>query len=199
MPNHYTAEQKAEALRLYVDLGPAEAARQTGVPAGVVSKWGQRAGLVSETAELTARATETAKANREARKAALAEALLGDAEKLRARLWQPAKLTNWGSQSERVGSVTTTSTIYQEQEIAEPPYKDKLEILRSVATAIDKSQLLAGEATSRDEHVSAQQLERILNDAIPDPDARRRLALQVLEGGREGMGGEAGQQEAATS
>jgi hypothetical protein len=184
----WTAEQKEEALGIYVASGPAEASRQTGIPAGLVSKWAQRAGMVSKAAKATSRATETAKANREVRKALLAEALLEDGEKLRKQLWAPAKVHNWGTVSTREGNATTTTTEWQEHEIAEPTFADKRMILQAVATAIDKSQLLAGEATSRSEQVSTTELEKALSDAIPDPAARRRLALSVLPRNVEGVG-----------
>src|SRR5204862_2492768 len=58
----YTEEQRAEALKLYAEVGPAEAARRLPfeVSAATVRKWASRAGLRSERASRTRAATEAA-------------------------------------------------------------------------------------------------------------------------------------------
>lgn len=43
----WTAEQKAEALRLYADVGSGEAARRTGIPQPTISSWARRNGVQS--------------------------------------------------------------------------------------------------------------------------------------------------------
>lgn len=41
----YTEEQKAKALRLYVEVGPCEAARRTGIPKASIIRWAKAAGF----------------------------------------------------------------------------------------------------------------------------------------------------------
>lgn len=43
----YPAEVRAEALRVYAEHGPAEAARRTGARSGTIRRWAFRAGVTS--------------------------------------------------------------------------------------------------------------------------------------------------------
>jgi len=45
--SRYTAEQRAQALWLYSQVGPAEAARQTGVNPGTLRSWAHRTGAAT--------------------------------------------------------------------------------------------------------------------------------------------------------
>lgn len=56
----YTADQKAEALRLYQEQGPAAASRATSIPKGTIVSWARRQGLQSDGAAKTKAATEAA-------------------------------------------------------------------------------------------------------------------------------------------
>src|SRR4051794_39354750 len=58
----HSDEQKAQALAIYRDHGPAEAARQTGINKGTIGWWAHRAGLKSVGAARTRAATESAQA-----------------------------------------------------------------------------------------------------------------------------------------
>src|SRR3954452_9402014 len=40
----YTAAERERALGLYMEVGPAEAGRETGIPSATIRKWAQRAG-----------------------------------------------------------------------------------------------------------------------------------------------------------
>lgn len=51
----YTPEQRREALELYREHGPAEAARRCGIASGTIRQWALKSGLTSERAK-TARA-----------------------------------------------------------------------------------------------------------------------------------------------
>lgn len=44
-PHKYTDKQRDEALRTYVELGPAETSKQHGIAKGTVASWAKRAGL----------------------------------------------------------------------------------------------------------------------------------------------------------
>lgn len=76
----YTEEQKAEALRIYENEGPSEAARQTGIPKGTIAAWGKRTGVQTYAAQNTREATEVAQANNAERRANLVKRLYGVAE-----------------------------------------------------------------------------------------------------------------------
>jgi transposase-like protein len=50
----YTDEERTKALDLYLEHGPAEAGRRTGISARTIATWARRAGLKSESAAKTA-------------------------------------------------------------------------------------------------------------------------------------------------
>lgn len=129
----WPADIRERALALYVEHGPAEASRQTGVPIGTVAAWAHRKGVQSNAPDTLARAREALKLTREVRVAQLAEDLLVIAQERAKRLRQ---------------SITADS----ERELA-----------TVIGLAIDKSQLLAGAATSRIEHIEAEQLAAVDN------------------------------------
>lgn len=63
------------------------------------------------------------------RRAKLMVDLLEDAEKLRARLWAPAKVFGFGGKDYS----------YVEHAVTEPPFKDKQNLMISIGIAVDKS------------------------------------------------------------
>lgn len=81
----YNPEQKAKALDLHEKLGPAEAARQTGIPKNTIASWAKRGGVQTVAVANTAAAVEMAKLTREASREELRDELLASArERLRA-------------------------------------------------------------------------------------------------------------------
>lgn len=163
-----TAAQKAEALRLYAEHGPAEAGRRTGIRSRTITEWARRAGVVDTRRQTITAAVETAKLTLAQQRAQLAADLLDDARKLRASIWNPMMAFHWGTTSERLdrGGVLT-STEFFEHEIGQPTPNDQKNLLLAAAIAIDKSNLLAGEATSRTEHLNAEEAVRRLADEFP--------------------------------
>jgi hypothetical protein len=81
-PGSYTREQRAEALKLYAEHGPAEASRRTGIKRSTISKWASRAGVCSERAERTRKATEAALETYAERRARLGAKCAAEAEAL---------------------------------------------------------------------------------------------------------------------
>lgn len=143
----WPAELRERALRLYQELGPSEASRQTGVPKQTIASWGRRSGVhTNAPTQQTAAAVEAARATREQRVARLAENLLSDAEKLRGFLWEPVTLT------------TLSGELFKREY---PAFKDQKDLLLAVAIAVDKSQLLAGHATARVETIEPEQVATI--------------------------------------
>lgn len=149
MRRSFSPEERSQALRLYAEVGPSEAARRTGIGRSTITSWATRQGIAADAPDRIARAGEVAKAHRDLRKAELAEKLLEDAHRLREQLWAPAQVHHWGTTSEREGGVVTTSTEFMEQEIAEPTFGDKRSILQALAVAVDKSMALAGEVVGK--------------------------------------------------
>src|SRR5437773_8581297 len=67
-PRSYTSEQRVEALRLYREVGPAEAGRRLDIPPGTVRKWAQRAGASAPRAARIAAAVKAAQLSRDQRR-----------------------------------------------------------------------------------------------------------------------------------
>lgn len=79
--------------------------------------------------EETRQATEAKKADAASRRAALALAMLADAERMREQLWASCKIYNFGGRDNS----------YNEMTVAEPPFADKLKIMQSVNIAVEKA------------------------------------------------------------
>ena len=60
-PKSYSDGDKAEALALYVEKGPREASRQTGIPVRTITRWAAARGLSTEVETKTAAATAAAR------------------------------------------------------------------------------------------------------------------------------------------
>lgn len=137
----YTAEQKAEALEVYVTDGPSAAAERFGMTKGCVTKWAKAAGLETVANERTRAATETVVANGQARRAALAE-----------RLWAVAE--------KAVGI-----------ELSKLEKADLRDVVGARTRAIHDAQLLTGDATSRSETIVTDTIDREiarLSEAMAD-------------------------------
>lgn len=71
----YTDQERARALELYREHGPAEAERRCGVPKKTISSWAARAGVQTDAPERTRAAIEQARLGWEQRRAGLADRL----------------------------------------------------------------------------------------------------------------------------
>lgn len=83
-------------------------------------------GLSNATRTQTHAATAARLADARARRATLRSDLLGDAERLRAQLWKPTVVFNFGGKE----------NTYEEHTLPEPPFADKQRITTSVSTLI---------------------------------------------------------------
>lgn len=101
-----------------------EVARRMGRSAYSVTKMAHSRGLTFDRTKTRA-ATEAMVADAAARRAALAEALLNDAERLRRELFSPTLAFNFGGKD----------NTYEEREIPQPTPADQLKIVQAVATA----------------------------------------------------------------
>ena len=92
----YTEEQKAEALRLYREVGAAEASRQCGVNSATLRVWAHRAGLAGHVppSEQTKAATDAARRSWAQRRLELAEETGAAAADLLARIRKAKRATD---------------------------------------------------------------------------------------------------------
>lgn len=143
----YTPEQRAEALTLYAKHGPGEAARRTGIKRGTISVWAQRAGVTCNSRETMAAAREVAVLTRQERTIRLSASLLAVAEREIEGLTKPV----------HTRKVAASGKLIEWDDLPEPA--DRRQMVTIAAIAIDKSQLLVGEATSRVERIEPAEAE----------------------------------------
>lgn len=125
MTRRYTDAEKADALERYVEHGPSEAARQTGIPKGTVGRWAREAGL-----DGTLRAQKTQAAT--------------DA---RHRDWVLQRLEEANAAGETAAKAR--EAIVKALEAGEIKGRDLATVY---GVLIDKAQLLSGEATEAHDH-----------------------------------------------
>lgn len=136
----YTPEQREEALYLYVQVGPAEAARRTGIPAKTIASWAGRSGMQSDAPEKTEAAVAAASLTIAQRKQALASGLLDDIEMLRARMRAPHKERKIVTLSGGLHDQGTWKVAEVEHDA--PPTADLKALVVSVAVLVDKLEVL---------------------------------------------------------
>lgn len=157
-PRKYTPEQEAEAVALLQELGPAEAARRTGIAKGTIASWAHRAGVGSEEARSqTAAAVEARTLTIADRKARLAEGLMADAERIRAELF-----------TGRLERKAFGATRYTDAEIVDVQHHSTTDgqrktAVEAIARIVETVNLLTGEATARIEQVA-------VGDGAPAPE-----------------------------
>ncbi len=104
----YTAEQREEALRLYREVGAAEASRECGINAATIRSWAHRDGIATTVSpsEQTKAATDAARRSWTQRRQELSEATGAAAADLLQRIGATKKPTDVraldGSPSSRV-------------------------------------------------------------------------------------------------
>ncbi len=103
-------------------------AREMGRSGRTVSRIAADLGLTFERAQVRA-ATEARKQDAKARRAQLALDLLDDAARLRAQLWKPAVVFNFGGRE----------NVYEEHQLDQPPAADQLKLVQAATIAIGKS------------------------------------------------------------
>lgn len=137
----YTPEQRAEVLGLYVEHGPHEASRRSGVPVRTISDWAGKAGIATEaTPEKTRAAVEKATAVREAKRAEkredLRDLLLDKALDMLERMDAPH--SEWRGQKDPVKVVYDRAEAQACQQYA-----------TATGILLDKFRLEVGESTER--------------------------------------------------
>jgi transposase-like protein len=145
----YTTEEKAEALRLYVEVGPCEAARRTGINKGTITRWAKEAGVITVANEKRRAGAEAAEAVAACTRAKLKNKLLTKALDLLGRMDEP-HIDYKGA-----GNMGPVQVTYP---------KATASACASYATAvgilIDKFRLENGEVTGREEVVTVDAIDR---------------------------------------
>lgn len=86
------------------------------------------------------------------RRQLLAEELQGDAEKLSAQMWEPAKIYNFGGKD----------NTYEERDVSEPPPVEKRALMGAAGLAIEKSLKLLPPATQSGEDDAKSMLGKMM-------------------------------------
>jgi len=131
---------RTQALEIYVEQGPAVAAAETGVPYSTITCWASVEGLRYMSDEKTRDQLYRGAAMR----ANTAERLLVEANQLLDQLWQPTVEKKAVTVSDGGGC---SHVEIVDIELDKPKFADQQKILTTAAIALDKAQLLAGEAT----------------------------------------------------
>jgi hypothetical protein len=113
-------------------LGRNAIAREMSVPPVMVSRTAEHLELTFDRSKVEA-ATKARLADLAERKALLAEALMGDAEKLRAQMWEPTTVYSFGGKD----------NTYEEHEFDEAPAAEKRALMSTAGMAIDRVVKLA--------------------------------------------------------
>jgi hypothetical protein len=156
----YDDKQKAEALSLYAEHGPAEAGRRTGIPRTTISRWAGETGVRTDREAKTREATKAA-----AEKAAkLRETLKSNCRDRAVDLihrMEEMHVEFVGKDGRREEVAKATAAACKDYAVA-------------VGVLIDKAELLDGRATSRQETRNIDQMDReierlLVGDGHPEP------------------------------
>ena len=176
MATRWSEDDKANALdQLRNGDTLPQVVEATGIPRRTLAHWAQAEGIDVSTPQArakTARAREVLEAVTAEKRADLAAGLLADAQRLRAELFAPVV-------EKRAMAVNQGGDLGQIIEVAEVPLDrptptDQVKIMTAVAIAVDKIQLLTGEATERHE-VSAP-------NRTPEQEQELAKVLTLVQG-----------------
>ncbi|WP_405699086.1 hypothetical protein OG209_05195 [Streptomyces sp. NBC_01383] len=128
------SEDKWDTMRaLHAEgLGRNAIAREMGIAPAAISRTAARLGLTFDRSKMQA-ATAARLADLAERRSLLAEDLISDAEKLRARVWEPRLYWDWGGKDHD----------YDDKLADEPTAGDQRALMGAAGMAIDRSLKLA--------------------------------------------------------
>ena len=128
MPDPATGTDRERVRELHAQgLTRNAIAREIGRAASTVSKIAREIGLTFDRSR-TAEATRAKVADAKDRRAQLTLDLLADAERLRAQMWEPCTIHNFGGKD----------NTYNSHDVDEPPFRDKRDIAHTVSLLLDK-------------------------------------------------------------
>ena len=122
--------ERDQIARLHAQgLGRNAISRETGINARRVSYLAKELGLSFVRSTAVTAATEARVVDSKARRAALAQALLADAERLRQQLFAPVTVYNFGGKD----------NTFETAALTEPSMRDKRDLMASVGMAVDRA------------------------------------------------------------
>lgn len=145
----YSTAERDNALRLLAEVGKTEASRQTGIPVGTIASWGHRHGVSAPVF------SEQRQANINSAQQTMAESkakLAGDLRSLAAKA--VAKL------AEKIDADDVSAR----------------DLVSALTAAVDRLQLLTGEATARIEQTGTEPAQRSHLVGVVHQLAERRVA-----------------------
>ena len=180
MPEGTTSEDRFDELRaLHAQgMGRNTIAREMRLSQSCVSRTAEYLGLTFDRSRIEA-ATKARLADLAERRALLAEDLLGDAEKLRAQMWEPTTVYSFGGKD----------NTYEDHTFDEAPASEKRALMSTAGMAIDRSLKLvpAEESSNLD---GAKSMLGSLGEALArysrEEDEREAADLEQPNGGGEG-------------
>jgi hypothetical protein len=153
---HYSKKARDTALKLYVEEGPAVAAKETGISSTTIRQWAKRSGVTED---------------REKRTQAMIEAAARDAAAKREKIKLECRrraldlLERFDARHEYfVGKDG------DRKHLDNPTAGDVKDYSIAIGVLIDKAELLDGRATDRTEHRSTDQLDREIEKLLEDAD-----------------------------
>ncbi len=161
----YEQDEKDEALAIYAEHGPAEAAHRTGIPYNTIRQWSRVAGLTAPNYKNAA--TPEHRKRLSILQAETAERLYVEANQLLDKMYEPTV------EKKAISYAALGTYEVAEIERDSPTFSEQKNIMTSAAIAIDKAQLLAGEATDRSERIDPVKARERVEKAFDELAARR--------------------------
>src|SRR5258708_4683856 len=125
-----TDDEREQVARLHAaGLGRNAISRETKIHQRRVSAIAVELGLTFKRSPHVAAAAEAKKVDAKARRAALALALLDDAERLRQSLWTVCTAYNFGGKD----------NTFEQVQLSEPSFRDKQSIMAAIGLAVDRA------------------------------------------------------------
>lgn len=155
----YTDEQKAEALATYRLHGPSIAEKLHDIPRKTIASWASRTGVQTIRTGRTRAAVEARTVDLKARRQELAALLLEDAHRLRAQLWEPTIVFNFGGKDND----------YNEHPVDEPTFIDKKNIMSAAGMALDRVVKLEGIDNDNGANHATSMLDRLAHQLMEVP------------------------------
>lgn len=139
-PRTYGDDEREQALALYKAVGPAEAGRRLGIPAGTIRTWASRAHLTEDAGAQTAAAVEAARRSWAQRRGELtdevglaASEVLGRLRRSRSALEAQRFANTLGTLIEKVELLEGRAT--ERVEVSESDMRDEVRHLRDEVAA----------------------------------------------------------------
>ena len=152
----YSKKARDTALRIYVEQGPAVAAKETGISSTTIRQWAKRSGVTED---------------REKRTQAMIEAAARDAAEKREKI----KVECRTKALDLLGRMDCAHAYFvgkdgDQKQLDRPTASDVKDYAVALAVLIDKAELLDGRATDRTEHRTTDQLDREIEKLLEGAD-----------------------------